>query len=234
MNRSEQRSERIRQKGKALEAELQKEESNPIAREMTAGLLASLIFKEDIDRQFQNREEAFEVAKQLNSVPTKKPTEEELKQRVREAGVRFAKDHINEVLFSSAIKKGTKEELNLARICKLVGADPKTTDLGVDKAKTKKVIRNYKKMDAETLGLVDQAKKRILINWSVPVDLKDKNGSDLKLPLAGMNLVTAVRALGWVSWNTEGSQLQKATERYRKITDRLRLTRKDKKCHKKT
>lgn len=234
MDRSEQRSERIRQKGKALEAELKKEESNPIAREMTAGLLASLIFKEDIDRQFQNREEAFEVAKQLNSVPTKKPTEEELKQRVREAGVRFAKDHINEVLFSSAIKKGTKEELNLARVCKLLGADPKMTDLGVGKEKTRKVIRNYKKMDSETLGLVDQAHMRILINWSVPVDLKDKDGSDLKLPLAGMNLVTAVRALGWVGWNTEGSQLKKATERYRKATDRLRLTRKDKKCRKKT
>lgn len=108
MDSSEQRSERIRQKGKALEAELQKEESNPTAREMTAGLLASLIFKEDIDRQFQNREEAFEVAKQINSVPTKKPTEEELKQRVWEAGVKLQGSHQRSAFFFSHKEKNQR------------------------------------------------------------------------------------------------------------------------------
>lgn len=233
---SEERKERLSRRYLAFIKDFQKDKPDPEKLEESARKVADILYRTDLGdvREFNTKEDALNRARQIVGVPPKEPTEEELKQKDREAGEKFAREHITGVLLSSSIKKGTKEELNLARICKLVGADPKTTDLGVDKAKTKKVIRNYKKMDAETLGLVDQAKKRILINWSVPVDLKDKNGSDLKLPLAGMNLVTAVRALGWVSWNTEGSQLQKATERYRKITDRLRLTRKDKKCHKKT
>jgi len=233
---TKEKEERLSLKHLALVEAIKRDKPDPDKLEEQAQKVADVLYRTDLGdvRDFNTKEEALKKAREIVGVPPKEPTEAELKQKIHEAGARFAEDHIRHVLLSSAIKKGTKEELNLARICKLVGADPKTTDLGVSKAETKKVIRNYKKTDAETLGLVDPVSKRILINWSVSVDLKDKNGSDLKMPLEGMNLVTAVRALGWVSWDAEGSQLRMATEKYRKTTDRLQLTRKDKKCHKKT
>jgi hypothetical protein len=230
----EERSERIRQKRRAIEAYCKKQKPDPKAAEALAHRIATELYKSDLGdvRQFNTKEEALEIARRLAGVPEKELTEDEIRKKKEEVAEKAAINHITDVLLSSSIKKGSKSELNLARICKLVGADPYNTDLGdVDRAK---VIRNFKKLDAESLGLVDEERRRILKNWWYSIDLKNEDGSPMNLPLKGMNLEKAVRALGWVGWKEKGSELKRATERYRKMTDRLLLEREDKKCRKAT
>ena len=224
---------RLLQKQKEIET-YYKQKADPKAAEALAHRIATELYKSDLGdvRQFNTKEEALEIARRLAGVPEKELTEDEIRKKKEEAAEKAAIDHITDVLLSSSIKKGTKSELNLARICKLVGADPYKTDLGdVDRAK---VLRNFKKLDAESLGLVDDEARRVLKNWWYSIDLKNEDGSTMNLPLKEMNLQKAVRALGWVGWKETGSELKRATERYRKMTDRLLLKREDKKCRKTT
>jgi len=232
MNPEQAKRLQIHQRGKALEADLKKDEVNPITHEMMAGLIACLIFKEDWERRFQSREEALSVAKQLACVPRKKPTAEEIFELKKKASEKWVVDHITGVLLRSKSKNEEREELNLARILKIIGADPSSLDLG--EADRQKVIRNFKKIDPETFGLLKKENLRILRNWTQAIDLKDQDGSSLNLPLENLNLQTAVRALGLVGWETQGKELQKAMDLYRKTTDRLGLKRKDKKCRSST
>jgi hypothetical protein len=152
MNPEQTKRLQIHERGKALEADLKKDEGNPATREMMAGLLACLIFKDDLERHFQSREGALPVAKQLACVPHKKLTAEEIFELKKEASEKWAVDYITGVLLRSKTKNGQREELNLARILKIIGADPSSIDLG--EADRQKVIRNFKKIDPETFGLL--------------------------------------------------------------------------------
>ena len=190
---------RLLQKQKEIET-YYKQKADPKAAEALAHRIATELYKSDLGdvRQVNTEEEALEIARRLAGVPEKELTEDEIRKKKEEAAEKAAIDHITDVLLSSSIKKGTKSELNLARICKLVGADPYKTDLGdVDRAK---VLRNFKKLDAESLGLVDDEARRVLKNWWYSIDLKNEDGSTMNLPLKEMNLQKAVRALSWVGW----------------------------------
>jgi hypothetical protein len=222
---TEEKKERLRSKYLKHIKDMQKRKPELEKLEKLAQRVATEIYKNDLGdfRQFDKKEDALVLARRMVGLPK---TEKEIKDEHEEESTRFVNIFLTELL-SSEIRQGGRVELNTARICRMVGADARKIDLGdVDREKVK---RNFRKTDGERCGLVSPGQLRVLRNWKYSVDLKAKDGSWLTRPLVRMNLVDSVRALGWADYNSTCPRLKKAMERYRKITDRLGLRRKDKK-----
>ena len=223
---TEEKKKRLRRKYLDHIKAMQKNRPDPQRLEQLAQAVASEIYKNDLGdvRQFNTKEEALVLARRIVGLPK---TDKEIKEEYEEGSKRFVNIFLMDLL-GSEIRRGGKVELNTARVCKMIGADPRK--VGLADVDLKKVKRNYRKTDEDRFGLVSPDQLRVLMNWKYSVDLKNRDGSWLSGPLERMNLAESVRALGWVDYKTTQPRLNKAKERYRKTTDRLGLKRKDKKC----